>query len=155
MVEPMALDVLQTPKNRIREQIKALRCGSRLPYREHLARRLDFLLKALEEEGESWSNHSPESLRRMVQFLEAVPEFRCPTVTVTPMASFRAQWQAGPSRHFAVDFVPDEQVRFVVFAPDPGHPERVERVSGIVSATNAMKAIETYQVHRWAVDAGA
>jgi hypothetical protein len=150
----MVLDVLRTPKDRIREQIKTLRSGSRLPYREQLARRLTFLLKALEEEGESWSEHSTESLRRMLQFLEAAPDLRCPTVTVTPLATFRAQWQADPSRHFAVDFVPDGQVRFVVFAPDPGHPERVERVSGIVSPANAMKTIETYQVHRWAADAG-
>jgi hypothetical protein len=154
MVKPMALDVLPKPKDRIREQIKALRSGSRLAYRERLARRLDFLLRTLEEEGESWSDHSPESLRQMLQFLEAVPELRCPTVTVTPFATFRAQWRAESSEHFAVDFVPDGQVRFVVFAADPGHPERVERVSGIVSPANAMKAIETYQVHRWAADAG-
>jgi hypothetical protein len=150
----MVLDVLHTPRDRLREQIKALRCGSRLPYREHLARRLSFLLRALQEEGESWSDHSPESLRQMLQFLEAVPKFRCPTVTVTPSATFRAQWQADPTRHFAVDFVPDGQVRFVVFAPDPAHPERVERVSGVVGPTNAMKAIETYQVRRWAADVG-
>jgi hypothetical protein len=151
----MVLDVLRTPKDRIREQIKALRSGSRLTYRQHLARRLDFLLKALEEEGESWSDHSPESLRQMLRFLEAVPEFRCPTVTVTPFATFRAQWRADRNQHFAADFVPDGQVRFVLFAPDPGDPERVERVSGIVSTANAMRAIETHQVHRWAADAGA
>ena len=150
----MVLDVLRTPKERIREQVRVLRRGSGLPYREHLARRLDFLLRALEEEEEPLADDSPESLRQMLLFLEALADFRCPTVTVTPFATFRAQWQAGPMEHFAVDFVPDGQVRFVVFASDPGHPERIERVSGIVSTANAMKAIETYQVHRWAVDAG-
>jgi hypothetical protein len=151
----MVLDVLRTPKEWIREQVKALRRDSRLPYREHLARRLDFLLRALAEEEESLAEDSPESLRQMLLFLEALPEFRCPTITVTPLATFRAQWLESPTRHFAVDFLPDGQIRFVVFAPDPGHPERVERVSGIVSVANAMKTIETYQVHRWAADAGA
>jgi hypothetical protein len=45
--------------------------------------------------------------------------------------------------------------RFADHLNPPGHPERVERVSGIVRAANAMRAIETYQAHRWAADAGA
>jgi hypothetical protein len=155
MVNPMVPDVLRTPTDRIREQMKALRSESRLAYRERLARRLDFLLRALEEEDQPLAEDSPESLRQMLLFLEALPEFRCPTVTVTPFATFRAQWQGHPSEHLAVDFVPDGQVRFVLFAPDPSHLEHVERVSGIVSPANAMKAIESYQVHRWAADAGA
>ena len=126
----MVLDLLRMPKERICEQVRALRRGSRLPYRQHLARRLDFLLRALEEDGEAWADGSPSLLRQMLLFLEAFPEFRCPTVTVTPAATFRAQWQADPSEHFAVDFVPDGQVRFVVFAPDPGNPQTEPRGAG-------------------------
>jgi hypothetical protein len=147
------LDELRTPQAQIRRQIEALRRGSPLLYRERLARRLDFLLRALEEEGEPWAEDSPESLRQMLLFLEGLPEFRCPTITVTPFATFRAQWQADRNQHFAADFVPDGQVRFVVFAPDPGDPGRVQRVSGVVRPANAMKAVETYEVHRWAADA--
>ena len=148
------LDELRTPEAQIRRQIRALRRGSRLLYRERLARRLEFLLDALDEQEEPLAEDSPESLRQMLLFLEALPDFRCPTVTVTPFATFRAQWQGHPSEHFAVDFVSDGQVRFVVFAPDLSHPGRLDRVSGIVSPANAMKAIETYQVPRWAADAG-
>jgi hypothetical protein len=116
------LDELRTPKGQIERQITALRRGGGLPYRERLARRLEFLLGAPEEEGEEWGEHSPESLRQMFLFLQDVPDFQCPTVTVTPSATFRAQWQAGQNQHFAADFLPDGQVRFVVFAPDPRHP---------------------------------
>jgi hypothetical protein len=147
------LDELRTPKGQIRRQITALRLGGALPYRERLARRLEFLLAAPEEEGEEWGEHSPDSLRHMFLFLQDVPHFQYPTVTVTPSATFRAQWQAGQNQHFAVDFLPDGQVRFVVFAPDPRHPERAQRVSGVVSRTDIMKAIEPYKVHRWAADA--
>jgi hypothetical protein len=147
------LDDLRTPKGQIQRQITALRNGGRLSYRERLARRLEFLLGAPEEEGEEWGEHSPESLRQMLLFLQDVPDFRYPSVTVTPSATFRAQWQAGQNQHFAVDFLPDGQVRFVVFAPDPRHPERAQRVSGVVSRTDIMKAIEHYKVYRWAADA--
>lgn len=148
------LDELRTPKGQIQRQITALRRGGRLPYRERLARRLNILLEALEEEEETWTENSPESLRQMLLFLQAVPDFRCPTVTITPSATFRAQWQAGRDRHFAVDFLPDGQVRFVVFAPDPRHPDRVQRVSGIVGRADVIRAVEPYNVHRWAADAG-
>lgn len=148
------LDDLRTPKGQIQRQITALRSGG-LPYRGRLADRLDFLLTALEEEGETWAESSPDSLRQMLLFLRAAPDLRCPTVTITPLATFRAQWQAGRNRHFAVDFLPDGQVRFVVFSPDPRHPDRVQRVSGIVGRVDVMRAVEPYKVHRWAADEGA
>lgn len=147
------LDELRTPKGQLRRQITALREGSEIRCCEQLARRLAFLIDALEDEGEVWSDNSPDSLRQMLLFLEAVPDFRCPTVTVTPSLTFRAQWQASDDEHLALDFLPDGQVRFVVFAPDPRH-DRVQRVSGIVSRVDVMRAIEPYKVHRWAADAG-
>lgn len=149
------LDARPAPKEQMRRQISALRGSGALPYRERLARRLNLLLGALEEEGEEWAEGSPESLRQMLLFLQDVPELRCPTVTVTPSATFRAQWQAGRNEHFAVDFLPDGQVRFVVFAPDPRRPDRVQRVSGIVSRADVLRAIEPYRVHGWAADARA
>jgi hypothetical protein len=145
---------LSGPKERLRRQISALRAGGRLAYCERLTRRLDSLLEALEEEGEEWAEGSAESLRQMLLFLRDVPGFRCPTVTVTPSATFRAEWQAGRNQHFAIDFLPDGQARFVVFAPDPHHPDRVQRVSGIVSRADVMRVVEPYKVHRWAADAG-
>jgi hypothetical protein len=145
--------VLEIPKGQIEEQIRALRVGGGLPYSERLARRLDVLLDALAEEGEAWEKDSPESLRQMFLFLRSVPDFRCPTVTITPSATFRAQWDAGRKSHLAVDFLPDGQVRFVVFSPDLRHPDRVQRVSGIVSRLDLMRVLEPYDVHRWATDA--
>jgi hypothetical protein len=149
------LDDLRTPKGQIQRRITALRRGGGLPYCERLAHRLDCLLEALEEEEETWGPGSPDSLRQMLLFLRAAADLRCPTVTITPSATFRAQWQAGQNRHLAVDFLPDGQVRFVVFSPDPLYPDRVQRVSGIVSRADVLKAIEPYKVYRWAADAGA
>jgi hypothetical protein len=153
------LDELQTLKGQIRRQITALRRGGGLPYSERLANRLDFLLSALEEEieeeEETWAEGSPDSLWQMLLFLRTAPDLRYPTVTITPSATFRAQWQADRNSHFAVDFLPDGQVRFVVFSPDPHHPDRVQRVSGIVGRADVLRAIEPFRAHRWAADAGA
>jgi hypothetical protein len=152
--EPRTLNELRTPKGQIQDQIRALRSDGGLSYHERLARRLDLLLVAAEEE-EAWAEGSPDSLRQLLLFLQATPDLRCPTVTITPSMTFRAQWQAGLDRHLAVDFLPDGQVRFVVFSPDQHYRGRVQRVSGIVSRGDVMRVIEPYGVHRWAVDAGA
>lgn len=149
------LDVLRTPEGQIRWQIRSVRGVPRLMYRERLARRLEFLVDTMKEDGESWNEDSHESLRTMLLFLQTVPHFRYPVVTVTPSATFRAQWTVGSTRHFAVDFLPDGQVRFVVFCPDPLHPNRVQRVSGIASWENLSSVVEPYKVHRWTADAGA
>jgi hypothetical protein len=150
-----ALDDSRTPEGQIRRQIHSLRRGFQLKYCERLARRLEFLLEAMEEEEKGWTEDSPESLRRMLLFLNNVPSFRYPVVTITPSATFRAQWTADEKRHFAIDFLPSGEVRFVVFSPDPRHPNRIQRISGIMSWENLINVIETYRVHHWAADARA
>lgn len=148
-----ALDELRTPEGRIRQEIRSLRGNPDLIYREQLAVRLEALLDAMKEEGESWNEDSPESLRMMLLFLQAAPDFRCPTVTVTPSATFRAQWTVEPNKHFAADFLADGQARFVVFCPDPRRSDRTQRISGITSRENLLDVVKLYGVHHWAVDA--
>lgn len=124
-------------------------------YHERLVRRLEFLFQAMAEECEAWGADSAESLRKMLQFLQSVPSFRYPTVSVTPSATFRAQWTDGENAHFTLDFLADGQVRFVVFSPDPHHPDRVQRLSGMTSWENVMEIIGPFRVHRWTEDARA
>ena len=123
-------------------------------YRERLARRLEFLLDAMKEEEESWNDDSSESLRNMLLFLQTVPDFLYPTVTVTPSATFRAQWTIEPSKHFAVNFLPSGEVQFVVFWPDSRHRDRIQRMSGIASRENLMNVVKPCKVHQWAANAG-
>lgn len=149
------LDDLRTPEGQIQRQIHSVRRGFQLNYRERLARRLEFLLETMKEEGEAWTEDSPESLRRMLLFLNNVPSFRYPMVTTTPSSTFRAQWTADAKRHFAVDFLPNGQVYFVVFSPDPRHPNRVQRTSGITSLETLIDLVEPHRVQRWTADAGA
>ncbi len=148
-------DEPQTPQGQIRREIKTLRAGSPLVYHERLARRLEFLLQAMAEEGEAWGADSAESLRKMLQYLQSVPSFQYPTVSVTPSATFRAQWTADTNAHFALDFLADGQVRFVVFCPDPHHPDRVQRLSGVTGWESVTEVVGPFRVHRWTEDARA
>lgn len=150
-----SLDELRTPEGQIRRQVVSLRATPGLLYRERLARRLEFLLAAMEDEGEAWSDDSPESLRRMMLFLQSEPSLGYPSVTVTPSATFRAQWTTDRTRHFAAEFLANGEVRFLVFGPDSRHPDRVQRVTGMANWQSLMHVVEPYNVLRWAADARA
>lgn len=142
-------DDSRTPQGRIRREIETLRAASPLVFRERLALRLEFLLQAMEDEGEAWGEGSPDFLRKMLQFLQSVPSFQYPSVTVTPSATFRAQWTTDANAHFAVDFLAGGQVRFVVFCPDPHHPDRVQRLGGMTSWESVTEVVGPFRVHRW------
>lgn len=148
------LDDLRAPEGRIRQHIRSLRSARRLAYWDRLARRLEVLLEAMKEEEERWNDDSPESLRLMLLFLESVPTFQYPVVTVTPSTTFRAQWTVDSSRHFAADFLPDGQVRYVVFSPNLQQPDSVQRSSGITRRESLIEFVMPHQVQRWAADAG-
>lgn len=154
MAESGALEESRVHAGEIGRQIQALRTGSTVAYRERLADRLVFLMTAMEDEGEEWREGSVESLRQMLSFLGDWPSFAYPTVGVAPDGTFVAQWQAGKEVHFSIDFFPDGGVAFVVFCPDPHHPDRVQRVSGTTSRDSLMDVVAPYQVHRWAAHAG-
>ena len=143
------LDEIQTAVGDIRQQILGIRTGSRLPYWELLAERLELLVDAMHEEGEAWADNSGDSLRKMLMFLETVPHFRLPAITITPAATFRAQWTEDNDSHFAVDFLPDGQVHFVVFCPSSRHPGRVKRVAGKSSWETLMAEVLPYEVSSW------
>ena len=110
---------------------------------------------AMEEEAGLWDASSGESLRKMLMFLESVPELRQPVVTITPAGTFRAEWTLGSDSHFAIDFLPDGQVRFVVFCPNPRHPARVQRLAGLSDWDTVMEMVTPYDVGRWAMNAAA
>jgi hypothetical protein len=148
------LDYLRTPEGQLERVIHSLSVGTRLPYAPRLARRLMTLLRAAEEDGQGWAENSVESLRRMIIFLETVPRFAYPTVTITPSGTFRAQWTKARNAHFAIDFLSEGRVRFVVFAPDARHPQRVRQVSGLSCWESVLEEVAPYRVHEWATRAG-
>jgi len=82
-------------------------------------------------------------------YLESVPKFSDPEITVTPEMTFRAQWSSGPEAHFAASFRPNGMVSFVVFCPDPRRPEQVQRLAGIVAWDSLNEVLKPYKVERW------
>jgi len=133
----------------VAELILNVRERSKSPFAERLARRLDQLVETSREEYPYQAPLSPQSLRDFIDFLQSVPNPAYPNVVLTPNGNIRAEWRKTPRQHFGVEFLGDSNVRFVVFAQDPKHPERTTRVSGLTSADNLLSIVQPYRVFDW------
>lgn len=114
-----------------------------------LGNRLEVLFEAAKEENPDKVMFSSASLRNFVAFLQSESHLKYPDVVVSPSGNIRAQWSAARNKHFAAEFLPNEDVRFVLFTP---HPDRTVRMSGIASINALMETVQPHGVLSWASD---
>ena len=66
----------------------------------------------------------------LVDFLEACPSSGYPDVTATPAGDVYAEWR-GPHGHLlTIEFLDSGEARYLVFRPNPKHPQRIDRLNG-------------------------
>ena len=143
------LDDLREEDERVQEIISYVRGHLKVDFARQLADRLEFLLEAASEEYPEEVAILPESLRNFVSFLQSAPDLKYPDVMLTPSRNIRAQWRTAPNRHFAVDFSATGNAQFVVFSPDPNHPESTIRLTGLVSIDSLIETVRPHAVLSW------
>ena len=133
----------------VAELILHVRERFRAKFAERLAKRLDYLAKISQEEYPEQAPIAPESLQDFVAFLESTSKLAYPGVVLTPSGNIQAEWRKGKNRHFAVEFVGNDDVHFVVFAPDPKDPYKTIRASGMATAASLTDIVRPYGVESW------
>jgi hypothetical protein len=130
------------------------RVATTLPvrYREKLTIRLSELQKAMQEEELESRGISVGSLHYFVEFLKTNRALRCPAISVTPDRNIYASWKSGPDRVFSVQFLPDSNVRFVIFCPNDKHPAQAVRISGTATVDVLMSVAVPHGVLSWISD---
>jgi hypothetical protein len=143
------------PESKAKIRLVGIRTGNvsqkRIPFAERLANRLEYLVEASQEEYPYQSPISSESLRWFVYLLISTPNLVYPDVVLSPSGNIRVEWHAARNRHFAIEFSPDGNARFVVFAPDSKHPMKTSRFSGIVSVEALIETVRPYGVLKWSL----
>lgn len=135
------------PEREVRRQLQAFRFSS-LPYQERLIRRIHQLIDWAVEEGEPMAD-AAASLRNMLRFLSANRHLAQPITTMTPSGTFRAEWTESSSAHLAINFLPSDQARFVVFCRTlPA--SSIQRISGVTSIFELSRLLFSFGVSRWA-----
>lgn len=144
------LDGKLADEEKIRRLINYIRDESKIQFAEKLAARLNFLYEVAKEEDPDEVPISPESLSNFIGFLQKTPNLKYPSVVLTPSNEISAQWRAAPNCHFAVVFLATGETRFVIFTPNPGDPDKIDRLSGITSVDSLMETAQPHRVLDWA-----
>lgn len=134
---------------KVLEIISHVRNQLNISFSQQLADRIKFLFDASKEEYPEEVAILPESLSSFVSFLHSATSLKYPDVVLSPSKNICTQWRAGPNRHFAVEFFPTGDAHFVIFTPDPIHPEKTVRISGIVSVDSLMQTVTPHGVLSW------
>ncbi len=140
------LEELKDDNHKIRDIITHVRCSSALSYAEQLASRLGLLASLAYEET---SGLSLDSLRNLLSFLQSHRKLSYPDLVLTPSGNLRAEWRKARNRYFAVEFLSEEECRFVVFAPNPHNCEKPYRISGSTSPEKLLDTVQLYGRLDW------
>lgn len=135
---------------KIRKLISYIRDESDVEFAQELADRLNSLYEAAKEEDPDEVPISPESLSNFIGFLQKTTNLRRPDVVLTPANEICAQWRTAPNRHFSVVFLPNEETRYVIFTPNLGDPDKIDRLSGMTSVDSLIETAEPHRVLEWA-----
>lgn len=114
-----------------------------------ITKRLSFLEKTSRQEQPNQTPMSESSLLCFIYFLILIPNLKYPDIVLTPSGQISAQWRESRAKHFALRFLENGSVVYVIFAPDPNYPEKTIRCSGECSVDSLMKIVHPYGVMEW------
>lgn len=133
----------------VAELIADVRTSVDIPFRNRLTARLEVLVNTSEEEFPEQEPMSSRSLNDFLIFIRSVPNLNYPGVVMTYEGNIRAEWTKSRNKHFALEFLGDGDIRFVIFAPDPKETYKTNRVSGLSTLASVMEHALPYGVLDW------
>ena len=109
---------------------------SQLPFQARLADRIAQLAVAFADDYDG-RQLSIRSVSGLIDFLEAVLPSGHTDVTVTPEGDCYAEWRGAQGRKVAIEFLDSGDARYLLFRPNPRHPQRIDRLNG-TTTTDAL-----------------
>jgi hypothetical protein len=142
-------DLLNNEEDQVQELIFQIRKSFSITYHESLANRLLTLFNDAKEEDSASLGIAVGSLRNFYNFLRLHTNLKCPTISLTPDYNIYASWRGEQNRVFSVHFLPNGDVRFVIFKPNDRHPGRQIRLSGLATTDILMETVAPDAVSYW------
>lgn len=107
--------------------------ASLLPFASRLADRIATLRAAFAEDYDG-RQLSCRAIATLIEFLESTPSLPYPDLTATPAGDIYAGWRRPEGHALTIEFMDSGDARFLAFRPNPRHPERIDRFSGLTTA---------------------
>lgn len=143
------LDDFQDEKTKLQRLLNHIRTLLNAPYGIRLASRINDLIKELYKEEPDNPHLSVESLRRFVSFIQNNPNLKYPEITITPSGDIFAQWRASKNRLFNAYFLPNGEVKFLVFTPNRFELGKRNQIAGLTTVELLLETIKPFNVLTW------
>jgi len=141
--------LLKREEDQVQELIFRIKKSKSICYRESLANRLLTLFNDAKEEDPDCLGIAAKSLRNFNNFLHLNTNLKCPTISLTPDYNLYASWRDEQNRVFSIHFLPNADVRFVIFKPNDRHPGLKIRISGAATTDILMETVTPYGIGDW------
>jgi hypothetical protein len=112
------------------------------------------LFSSAKEEDSNSPGLEIGSLRSFLGFMLLNPTLRLPSISLTPECHVYITWKMAKGKLFSVRFLPDGNIRFVLFSENKLHPNKIDRTYGITTSDLIMQVIEGREVKDWICNEG-
>ena len=136
--------LLDSNDNDVNNVIYLIRTSKSILNREKLANRLLLLFMDAKEDDLDCTGITLGSIRYFYSFLLLHTNLKPPAISLTPDYNIYASWKDEKRRLFSVHFLPNKDVRFVIFEPNKKHPQRRNRFSGTTTSDVLDEVIESH-----------
>lgn len=133
----------------VQDLIFSMRSTATISDSQGIADRLLELYNSSKEEEPSLIGMAVQSLLSYYKFLQKNPDLKRPAITLTPDGNVYVSWRGDEGRVLSIHFLPDSDVRFVVFKPNRRDPERKTRISGMTTFDMLMEEVAPCHVCDW------
>ena len=141
-------DLVSTKDDQAQELIHQIRTSSFVSNRDSLANQLITLFNFAKEERPASPGIAVNSLSSFFDFIKLHANIRTPSLSLSPDHNIYASWR-GENRIFSAHFLPDGDIRFVLFKPNNRHPQRKIRVSGTATGDTLTEIIAPESLSDW------
>jgi len=146
-------DLVSTKDEQAQELILQIRKSFFIFNQENLANQLITLFNFAKEERPTSPGISVNSLSSFYDFLKLNTNIRTPNLSLSPDRNIYASWRV-EKRVFSAHFLPEGDIRFVLFKPNKRHPKRKIRVTGIATSDTLMEIIAPENLSDWVLYEG-
>lgn len=90
-----------------------------------------------------------DSVERFAEFWSTQPDLRPPELVITPRGNVRAVWDQGENCFLGLEFLPDGQARFVLFAPPAPPSSKPSLFGGILPVEDLADTLRPLAHSAW------
>ena len=132
-------DLVSTKDDQTQELIHQIRKAF-VSNQENIANQLITLFNFAKDERPTSPGIAVDSLSSFYDFLKLYADITTPSLSLSPDHNIYASWR-GENRIFSAHFLPDGDIRFVLFQPNNRHLKRKIRISGTATGDTLTKIV--------------